>query len=93
MRIRWDRVGRVGLLIVLALVAALYVQNALSFLSAHAQASQQRAVVSSLVRANRQLASQQRALNDPAVIVQRARALGMVRPGERPYVITGLPNR
>ena len=45
-----------------------------------------------LKRDNARLTQEQRALRDPATIVLDARKLGMVRPGERPYVVTGLPN-
>lgn len=89
-RIRWDRLGRVGLLVVLAVVAVLYVRQGISLLSTHAQAAQQEAIVQRLARANAGLRQQQRVLNDPATIERDARSLGMVRPGERPYVVTGL---
>jgi cell division protein FtsB len=92
-RVRWDRVGRIGLLVVLVVVAGVYVQDALSYFSTRSQAEQQGAIVKHLVRANAELLRQQKSLNDPATIVRDARALGMVRTGERPYVITGLPNR
>ena len=91
MRVRWDRVGRVGLLIVFAVVAALYIQQGLTLLTTHSQAAQQLAIVHRLAQDNRALERQQRSLKDPATIERDARALGMVRPGERPYVITGLP--
>ncbi len=90
---RWDRLGRVGLLVVLAVVAGLYVQQALAYFSVRAQADQQLSVVRSLTRQNAVLTQQEKTLNDPATIVHEARVLGMVRPGERPYVVTGLPNR
>jgi cell division protein FtsB len=90
-RVRWDRVARVGLLVVLAVVVALYVKQGVSLLSTHSQAVQQEALVKRLARANAVLRREQRSLNDPAVIEQDARALGMVNPGERPYVVTGLP--
>ncbi len=90
---RWDRLGRVGLLVVLAVVAGLYVQQALAYFSVRAQADQQLSVVRSLTRQNAVLTQEEKALNDPATIVHEARVLGMVRPGERPYVVTGLPNR
>jgi cell division protein FtsB len=91
MRVRWDRVGRIGLLVVFAVVAALYIQQGLTLLSTHSQAAQQLAIVHRLVQDNRALERQQRSLKDPATIERDARALGMVRPGERPYVVTGLP--
>lgn len=89
LRVRWDRAGRVGLLIVLAVVVGLYVQHTLSYFSTRAQASSQAAIVDRLNRRNAQLERQQRSLSNPATIVRDARALGMVRPNERPYVITG----
>ncbi len=91
-RVRWDRVGRVGLLVVLTVVAGLYVQDALSYLSTHSQADQQLSIVRHLVQSNKRLERQQQSLDDPATIQLDARALGMVRPGERPYVVTGLSN-
>jgi cell division protein FtsB len=91
LRVRWERVGRYGLLFVLTIVVGLYVEHALSYLSTRSQADQQQAIVRSLQRQNSELAREAQSLTDPATIVRDARALGMVRPGERPYVITGLP--
>lgn len=91
-RVRWDRVGRVGLLVVLCVVAGLYVQQALAYLSVRAQASHQRAIVQQLQRSNDSLRAQQRSLNNPVTILRDARALGMVRVGEHPYEVTGLPS-
>jgi cell division protein FtsB len=93
LRIRWERVGRVVLLIVLAVVLGLYVQQALAYLSVRSQADQQHSIVQRLLRQNAKLLRQQRSLNDPATIIRDARALGMIRPGERPYAITGLPGQ
>jgi cell division protein FtsB len=88
LRVRWDRAGRVGLLVVLGVVVGLYVQHTLSYMTTRAQASHQEAIVDRLARQNASLARQQTALSQPATIVQDARALGMVRPNERAYVIT-----
>jgi hypothetical protein len=90
-RLRWDRLGRVGLLVVLAVVVGLYVQHTLSYLSTRAQADRALATVQQLARDNRALERQQRSLTNPATIIRDARALGMVLSGERPYVITGQP--
>ena len=89
---RWDRVGRVGLLVVLCVVAGLYVQQALAYFTVHRQANQQRAIVEQLTRSNASLRAQQHSLNDPTTILRDARALGMVRVGEHPYEVTGLPS-
>ncbi|MGO9821018.1 MAG: septum formation initiator family protein [Solirubrobacteraceae bacterium] len=86
---RWDRAGRVGLLIVLVVVVGLYVQHTVSYFSTRAQADGEQAIVTQLSRENASLLKQQRSLSSPATIVRDARALGMVRPNELPYVITG----
>jgi len=76
--------------IVLTVVAGLYIQRGLAFLSARTQAHEQKAIVLRLRQQNAELARQQKSLNDPATIMRYARQLGMVQPGERPYVVTGL---
>jgi cell division protein FtsB len=87
--VRWDRAGRVGLLIVLVVVVGLYVQHTVSYFSTRAQADGEQAIVTQLSRENASLLKQQQSLSSPATIVSDARALGMVRPNELPYVITG----
>ena len=89
LRVRWDRAGRVGLLAVLTVVVGLYVQHTLSYLAISSQASHQEAIVDQLTRQNRALAAQQHSLSQSSTVVREARALGMIRPGERAYVITG----
>src|SRR5205823_7841897 len=89
MRIRWDRVGRVLLLIVLAVVLGLYVQEAVAYLSVRSEGDQQAAIVHRLARDNARLAHEQRSLNDSATIRRDARELGMVLPDERAYAVTG----
>lgn len=91
-RVRWDRIGRVGLLVVLCVVAGLYVQQALAYMAVRSQADHQRAIVHQLSRANAGLRAQQKSLGEPSTIAGDARALGMVRVGEHPYEVTGLPS-
>lgn len=79
------------LLIVLAVVLGLYVQQGLAYLSARSEANQQAAVVQRLVHQNAALRRHASSLNNPTTIVEEARQLGMIKPGERPYVVTGLP--
>jgi cell division protein FtsB len=81
------------LLVVLTVVAGLYVKQAMAYLSVRSQSRQQQAIVRNLERQNGNLAAQERSLKSPATVQREARALGMVRMGEHPYVITGLPNR
>ena len=77
---------------VLAVVLGLYFKQGLSLLSTHSRAEQQAAIVQRLRHQNARLSQERDTLNDPGTIVREARALGMVRPGERPYVITGSRN-
>lgn len=91
-RIRWDRLARIGLLVVLIIVGGLYVKQALAYLSARSQAHQQESIVRGLQRQNTALTKQQASLRNPETVRREARALGMVRLGERPYVVTGLPS-
>jgi cell division protein FtsB len=90
-RIRWDRVGRVALLVTLGIVVCLYIQPALSIYNTwraeHAQAS----AVRQLLHGNAALERQVKSLNRSSTIVADARALGMVRAGEKPYVVLGMP--
>jgi cell division protein FtsB len=76
---------------VLLAVFGLYIQQGLSLLSVRGQTHSEQAEVVRLQRENAQLTAQQQALQDPASIEQDARSLGMIRQGERPYVVTGMP--
>jgi cell division protein FtsB len=93
LRVRWERLGRVGLLVVLAVVIGLYADHTISYFKARAQANHQHAVVARLKRQNAYFEQRQRSLNDLSTILAQARTLGMVRPGEQPYAITGQPAR
>jgi cell division protein FtsB len=90
-RIRWDRVGRVALLCVLVLVVALYVNPLMSWWSTWQQSKATQAEISALERHNEKLRARRDELRDPRTLEREARALGMVKPGERPYVVRGLP--
>lgn len=93
MRVRWDRVGRTTLLVVLVVVLGLYIKQAVSYFSVRGQAVSEMTAALQLARENRALEREQQTLNDPATIQRDARALGMVRRYERPYVITGHAGR
>jgi cell division protein FtsB len=93
LRVRWERVGRYGLLFVLAIVVGLYVEHTMSYISTRAQSDQQKAIVNQFTHQNRALAQQLKSLHDPVTIVRDARALGMVRPGEQSYAMTGQSQR
>jgi cell division protein FtsB len=48
--------------------------------------------VQRLEREHTALEARKRALGDPDVVEAEARRLGMVRPGERPFVVRHLPH-
>jgi cell division protein FtsB len=91
--VRWDRVGRVALLLVLGLILLLYVGPARSYFSTWQEAKRKRADVRRLERQNVRLQARRRALDDPRTLELEARRLGMIRAGERAFVIEGLPKR
>jgi cell division protein FtsB len=89
--IRWDRVSRVALLVVLLGMLFLYVGPARSYWSTVQEAKHRRAEVSRLKHENTKLRARRDALRNPAALEREARRLGMVRPGERAYVVKHLP--
>lgn len=89
--IRWDRVSRVALLIVLVVLAYLYAGPALSYWTTVREAKQRRAEVAALKRENERLRTRRDVLRSPTALEREARRLGMVKPGERPYVVEHLP--
>jgi cell division protein FtsB len=91
LRVRWDRVGRVALLGLLLLVALAYVGPARSLLSTWRDANAKQAQLRSLEHEHEALLRRSRALRDPRTVQAEARRLGMVKPGERSYVVRGLP--
>jgi len=91
-RIRWDRVGRVALLVTLGIVVCLYIQPALSIFNTWRAERTQASAVHQLLRSNASLERQVKSLNRSSTIVTDARALGMVRLGEKSYVVLGLPH-
>ncbi len=91
LRVRWDRVGRIALLVVLLLVALAYVGPARSLLSTWHTSSAKQAQLHALQREHQALLQRARALRDPRTVQAEARRLGMVKPGEQAYVVQGLP--
>jgi cell division protein FtsB len=89
--IRWDRVSRVVLLVVLLGLVLLYVGPAASYWDTTQQAQQRRAEVAALKRENDRLRARRQELRSAGALEREARKLGMVKPGERPYVVENLP--
>jgi cell division protein FtsB len=92
MRVRWDRVGRTALLLVLLAVALAYVGPARSLLSTWHESNAKQAQVQQLQHEHDALVSRAKELRDPRTVQAEARRLGMVKPGERSYVVGNLPD-
>jgi len=91
--VRWDRLGRIAMLIVLLGLAYLYIGAARSYVGSYMDSSHRRVVISRLRHEDSQLRARRNMLLRPSTLEHSARALGMIRPSERPYIIQGLPPR
>lgn len=89
--IRWDRVARTALLGTLGIVLLLYISPLHRWITQRSLAAQESRQLHQLQQQNRQLRSQIRLLHNPTALELQARKLGMVRRGEREYVIENLP--
>jgi cell division protein FtsB len=89
--IRWDRVGRVALLGTLLMILFAYASPARQWIKQSGTNRHQKQQLSELNKENRDLKRRVRSLRDPGALEREARRLGMVRVGERSYVIENLP--
>jgi len=90
-RIRWDRIGRWSLVGVFLLILYLYISPVTSLWRAWGEAAHQRQAVAALKARNAELRERKAGLLDESRLEQEARRLGMVKAGERAYVVQGLP--
>ena len=89
-RIRWDRVGRRALIGVFALVLYLYIGPAVRWVQTYREAGHQRATVAELRAENARLKDRKRVLSEPGALESEARRLGMIKAGERAYIVEGV---
>ena len=82
---RWIAVGA------LVLVALLYYRPLKAYVDARGELSQRREVVQRLELERAQLQRRLQASTSIATLAREARALGYVRPGERLYIVKGIP--
>lgn len=89
-RVRWDRIGRVVLVLVLFGVLVSYLNPLVNLVDAwrDSKASEERLL--ELRQENAQLQQQVEQASSPLMLEREARRLGMVRAGEHAYVIRGL---
>ena len=89
--IRWDRLGRVALLATLIVIVLSYLSPARQWIRQSGTAGRQKEELGELAAQRKKLDQRLRALRDPGALEREARRLGMVRVGERSYVIENLP--
>jgi len=89
-RVHWDRVGRVALTLVLAAVLYSYLNPVVDFVKTYTATSAARVQLHEAQRENTRLHWRVQHADDPPVIDAKARAQGMIAPGEKPYVVHGL---
>lgn len=89
-RVRWDRIGRIALVLVLFGVMVSYLNPVVNLFDAwrDSKASEQGLVELKAEHAG--LEQQLERAQDPLTLEREARRLGLVKPGERAYVIRGL---
>ena len=92
-RIRWDRVGRIALLCVAALVVYLYIGPTSAWISTYRESKQRSADLAALKHENARLVARRDELKKPETLERMARELGMVRASEKAFVVSGLPDR
>lgn len=88
-RIKWDRVGRVALTLVLAAVLYSYFGPSVNFVKTYTGTTAAKAKQHELLSVNRQLHNRIQSADDPLVVDHEARAQGMIAEGETPVVIRG----
>lgn len=89
--VRLDRLGRAALCVGAVVLAVWYVSPAVGLIGAWLERSDTSSELVKLQRENASLKAQRDALKGDRGVAQEARRLGMVLPGEIPYVVTGLP--
>jgi cell division protein FtsB len=91
--IRWDRVGRYALLTVLGVILLLYVSPAKHWIEQSGTAGHQQAEIDDLEQEHDRLQARLHQLQAPGALEREARRLGMVKVGERSFVVEGLGAR
>jgi cell division protein FtsB len=89
-RIRWDRLGRYALLMVLCAVLLAYISPVSHWLRQSSTAKHEEAELAELQDENAELQGRIEDLKRPLALEREARKLGMIKEGERAYVIENL---
>ena len=89
-RIRWDRLGRYALLAVLFAILLAYIAPISHWMRQSETAKHEEAQLQELQAENTRLKQRVTDLKRPIALEREARKLGMVKEGERAYVIENL---
>lgn len=89
-RIRWDRFGRVVLVLVLFVVLASYVGPSLHVFESWRESKGAEARLAELKAENAELTRKAKALESDAAVMAEARKLGLVGASEQAYVLDGI---
>jgi cell division protein FtsB len=89
-RIRWDRFGRIVLVIVLFIVIASYIGPSLHVFDAWRESNGAESRLAELKQENAELTRKAKALESSTAVMAEARKLGLVGPAEQAYVVDGI---
>jgi cell division protein FtsB len=85
--IRWDRLPGNWLIVILVVMGALYVPPLKGYYEQRKATSAAKSHLQQMGKENRALRARAKSLKKESTIALEARKLGMVSPGERPFVI------
>lgn len=89
-RIRWDRLGRIALVLVLFLVLVSYLNPLVNLMQAWQGSKSSESQLVQLKQERVDLTRQLHDVSSPAALEREARRLGMVKPGEHAYIVHGV---
>jgi cell division protein FtsB len=91
--IQWQKVGRLALLFTLFVIVLLYIRPVTHWLQQRSTAAHSQSDLRDLQREHDRLEARLKQLSGPGAVEHEARKMGMVRQGEKPYVIEQPPGR
>jgi cell division protein FtsB len=89
-RIKWDRVGRIALVLVLFAVAYSYLNPAIDLFKTYQSTTAAKAEFHQLLGENKRLHREIHSADKPPVVAAVARKQGQIKEGEHPFVLHGL---
>jgi cell division protein FtsB len=89
-RIKWDRIGRIALVLVLFAVAYSYLNPAIDLFKTYRSTTAAKAEFHTLLQENKRLHHAIQSADEPAVVERIARRQGLSGEGETNFVLHGL---